>query len=105
MEKHTVLFLAANPIGTDRLCLDEEARAIHDELQRSGQRDRVELVTRWAIQPLDLLRELRKLRPTVVHFSGHGSRRAVRTRRPDGSRRDVTGMDARRGAVRPGLLF
>jgi hypothetical protein len=27
-------------------------------------------VTRWAAEPLDLLRELRKLKPTVVHFSG-----------------------------------
>src|SRR5262249_33317245 len=26
----------------------------------------------WAVQPLDLLRDLRTLRPTVLHFSGHG---------------------------------
>jgi hypothetical protein len=31
-------------------------------------------VTRWAAEPIDLLRELRKLRPTVVHFSGHGQK-------------------------------
>ncbi|HET9620600.1 MAG TPA: CHAT domain-containing protein [Kofleriaceae bacterium] len=73
MAKHTILFLAANPLGTDRLALDEEARAIQHELERSGQRDQFELVTRWAVRPLDLLRELRKLRPTVVHFSGHGA--------------------------------
>lgn len=71
--KHTILFLAANPHGTDRLALDREARDIQVELERSGFRDRFELVTRWAAEPLDLLRELRKLRPTVVHFSGHGS--------------------------------
>src|SRR5262249_45425058 len=40
--------------------------------ERSGYRDCFELETRWAAQPLDLLRELRKLKPTVVHFSGHG---------------------------------
>ena len=72
MKKHTILFLAANPLGTDRLALDREARAIQVELERSGFRDRFELVTRWAAEPLDLLRELRKLKPTVVHFSGHG---------------------------------
>jgi WD40 repeat protein len=72
MKKHTILFLAANPLGTDRLALDQEARAILAELERSGHRDQFELVTRWAAQPLDLLRELRKLKPTVVHFSGHG---------------------------------
>ena len=77
MTKHTILFLAANPIGTDRLALEREARAIQVELERAGSRDRFELVTRWAAEPLDLLRELRKLRPTVVHFSGHGGRGAV----------------------------
>src|SRR5439155_3877432 len=35
---------------------------------------RFEFVTRWAVEPMDLLRELRKLRPTVVHFSGHGQK-------------------------------
>jgi hypothetical protein len=71
--KHTILFLAANPLGTDRVALDREARAIQVELERSGFRDRFGLVTRWAAEPLDLLRELRKLKPTVVHFSGHGT--------------------------------
>jgi hypothetical protein len=70
--KHTILFLAANPIVTAQLALGREARAIQHELERSGFRDRFELVTRWAVEPLDLLRELRKLKPTVVHFSGHG---------------------------------
>ncbi|HET7499920.1 MAG TPA: CHAT domain-containing protein [Kofleriaceae bacterium] len=67
-----ILFLAANPHDTGRLALDQEARAIHLELKRSGHRDRFEFVTRWAAEPLDLLRELRELKPTVVHFSGHG---------------------------------
>jgi hypothetical protein len=72
IKKHTILFLAANPTGTSQLALGEEARAIQAELERSGYRDCFELETRWAAQPLDLLRELRKLKPTVVHFSGHG---------------------------------
>jgi hypothetical protein len=71
--RHTILFLAANPSGTDPRALDREARAIQVELERSGFRDRFELVTRWAAEPLDLLRELRKLKPTVVHFSGRGA--------------------------------
>ena len=33
--KHTILFLAANPLGIDRLALDREARAIQVELERS----------------------------------------------------------------------
>lgn len=78
LSKHVILFLAANPAGTDRLALDEEARAIQEELERSGHRDKFELVTRWAVRPMDLLRELRKLKPTIVHFSGHGGRGAAR---------------------------
>jgi len=72
MKKHTILFLAANPSGTNRLALDQEVRAIYVELERSGYRDCFKFETRWAAEPLDLLRELRKLKPTVVHFSGHG---------------------------------
>jgi hypothetical protein len=79
MKKHTILFLAANPTGADPLALGEEARAIQVELERSGYRDCFELETRWAVQPLDLLRELRKLKPTVVHFSGHGGLSPVGT--------------------------
>jgi hypothetical protein len=71
-KKHTILFLAHNSLGTDRFALDEEARAIQVELERSCHRDEFELVTRWASRPLDLLRELRKLKPTVVQLSGHG---------------------------------
>jgi hypothetical protein len=73
MSKHTILFLAANPNSTDRLALDREARSIQSELERSGARDSFEFCTRWTAEPLDLLRELRKLRPTIVHFCGHGS--------------------------------
>jgi hypothetical protein len=104
--KHTILFLAANPFGTDRLALDREARAIQVELERSGFRDRFEFVTRWAAEPLDLLRELRKLKPTVVHFSGHG------TAGPPGHapgaepRRDVDIEPSHsRGDLRSGLFF
>src|SRR5215208_5626388 len=88
--KHTILFLAANPSGTDPRALDCEARAIQVELERSGFRDRFELVTRWAAEPLDLLRELRELKPTVVHFSGHGSRDGLFFQAPNGDARVVS---------------
>jgi hypothetical protein len=89
MKKHTILFLASNPDGTDRLALDKEAQAIQVELERAGQRDRFELVTRWAAEPLDLLRELGKLRPTVVHFSGHGRSPAREKPSGEGPHRDI----------------
>jgi hypothetical protein len=102
--KHTILFLAANPIGTDRLALDREARAIQMELERSGFRDQFEIVTRWAAEPLDLLRELRKLKPTVVQFSGHGGRRMAGAHQPGQAlRRDVA--FGTHGGEQDGLFF
>jgi len=107
MKTHTILFLASNPIGTDRLALDREARSIQVELERSGYRDCFDFVTRWAVEPLDLLRELRKLRPTVVHFSGHGGRAATGAQ-PSGHapRRDVvSGADLQGSEMGHGLYF
>ncbi|HEY6179163.1 MAG TPA: CHAT domain-containing protein [Kofleriaceae bacterium] len=89
MTKHTILFLAANPSETDRLALDREARAIQAELERSLWRDRFEFVTRWAAQPMDLLRELRRLRPTVVQFSGHGRHNVAAGGQDPAPHRDV----------------
>jgi hypothetical protein len=91
--KHTILFLAANPAGTNRLALDREAHDIQAELERTGHRDRFEFVTRWAVEPLDLLRELRKLRPTVVHFSGHGGSTSGASQ-PGAPGRDINETDA-----------
>lgn len=71
--KHTILFLAANPARMTQLQLSEEARVINEELARAGRRERFDFETRWAARPLDLLRELRDLRPSIVHFSGHGA--------------------------------
>ncbi|TMQ19355.1 MAG: CHAT domain-containing protein [Deltaproteobacteria bacterium] len=104
MNKHTILFLAANPAGTPHLALDQEARAIQAELERSGHRDQFDLVTRWAAQPLDLLRELRKLRPTIVHFSGHGGSESGIPRA--GVRRDVGDVPgSSESQLRHGLFF
>lgn len=106
MKKHTILFLA-DPIGTTRFALDQEVRAIQVELERSGERDRFELVTRWAAQPLDLLRALRKLKPTVVQFSGFGCRGEPCNSQPDDvpRRTVVDGSDSRDGESRHGLYF
>ena len=70
MTANTILFMAANPTGTDARALAEQARAIQAELERAGHRDRFTFETRWAAQPLDLLRDMVKLKPTVVHFCG-----------------------------------
>jgi hypothetical protein len=70
MTANTILFMAANPAGTDERALGEQARAIQAELARAGRRERFVFETRWAAQPLDLLRDMVKLKPIVVHFCG-----------------------------------
>lgn len=73
MNKMTVLFLAANPVVTDRLGLDEEAHLILEMIRKSEYRDSIHFVSRWAVRPMDVLQAINEEKPTVVHFSGHGA--------------------------------
>lgn len=72
-EKITVLFFAINPIGTDKLRLDQEARDIQEKIRMSEHRDSISFVTRWAVRPADILQAINEVNPDVVHFSGHGT--------------------------------
>lgn len=72
-EKITVLFLAANPIDTPALRLDEEARMIYEKIRQSEFRDSVEFESRWATRASDILQAINETNPTIVHFSGHGT--------------------------------
>lgn len=69
----TILFLAANPMMTAALRLDEEIRAIDRALQGTEYRQHFNLEQQWALRPADLQQCLLRFRPTIVHFSGHGS--------------------------------
>jgi len=69
----TVLFIASNPNNQSQLKLDEEIRAITTKIRESKYRDSLELKSIWATQPMDLLQAINEHKPTIVHFSGHGS--------------------------------
>jgi hypothetical protein len=75
--KKVLLFLAANPMDTGKLRLDEEVREIEAGLRRSQYRDRFELKQQWAVRPVDLRRALLDCKPQIVHFSGHGVGRST----------------------------
>ena len=60
-----VLFLAANSTDTDRLRLDDEARAIHEMIRKSEYRDSIEFITRWAARPMDLIQSINETRPAI----------------------------------------
>jgi len=70
--KHLILFLAANPATVPRLALDEECRAIEDELVRTSGRDAFEFRSKWVVTIDEMMRHLNQLQPAVIHFSGHG---------------------------------
>ncbi|MEH6800467.1 MAG: CHAT domain-containing protein [Halopseudomonas sabulinigri] len=70
----TVLFMASDP-GVDKLALDLEVRAISEKIRASEHRDAINFQSRWAVRPGDILQAINELRPTVVHFSGHGTSR------------------------------
>ncbi|GAC1354952.1 MAG: hypothetical protein NVS4B11_16950 [Ktedonobacteraceae bacterium] len=72
MDKIKVLFLAANPLGTSRLALDEEMRLITEKVYATEHREQLDLVSAWAVRPDDLLQSLNRYRPQIVHFGGHG---------------------------------
>lgn len=67
-----ILFLAANPLSTERLRLDQEIREIQEGLHRANMRDKFVLEQRWAVRPLDIHRAILDIEPQIVHFSGHG---------------------------------
>lgn len=69
----TILFLAANPVDTTRLRLQEELREVREELERAKLRDRFTLQSRGAVRPKDFVRAMLDLVPAFVHFSGHGA--------------------------------
>lgn len=71
--KIKVLILSANPLDTPQLRLDEEVHEITAKIRDSRYRDSIDLVSRWAVRPEDLLQLLNEIRPQIVHFCGHGS--------------------------------
>ncbi|TVQ18895.1 MAG: CHAT domain-containing protein [Leptolyngbya sp. DLM2.Bin15] len=71
-ESIKVLFVASNPTDQPQLRLDEEIRSITEKIRASEHRDSVQLVSRWAARPADILQALNEHKPHIVHFSGHG---------------------------------
>jgi hypothetical protein len=98
-EKITILFLAANPKGTDRLRLDEEVRTIDERLRLAQYRDKFNLEQQWAVRTRDILDAMLRYKPDIVHFSGHGS--------PDGALifEDASGAATPVSAAALGALF
>ena len=68
-----ILFFASNPKDVLPLNFDEEIRSIEMKIQASGNPNVLNLISAWAVRPDDLIQKLNQHKPTVVHFSGHGT--------------------------------
>lgn len=68
-----ILVLAANPIGTDLLQLQEEANRIRLRLQEGEVGKNYIVKVERAVQAEELSKYLLQYEPLILHFSGHGS--------------------------------
>jgi hypothetical protein len=91
-----ILFLAADPLDTARIDLEEEVRSIQRELRATDHRRSIRFVASHAARPDDLVAEVGRLRPTIVHFSGHGAKSGIAFRSDSGGHHIVTGEALRR---------
>jgi hypothetical protein len=69
----TILFLSANPDGTDKLDLIKECNIINQKIRASAGRELFKLEQRHDISIKSLIEEILNYNPQIIHFSGHGS--------------------------------
>ncbi|MCW3995012.1 MAG: CHAT domain-containing protein [Candidatus Bathyarchaeota archaeon] len=68
-----ILFITANPKNTVVLRLEEEVREIDHRIMLAQKKDEFDLVKKGAVRVSDLQLYLNQEKPTIVHFSGHGT--------------------------------
>ncbi len=73
MKKKKILVLAANPQGTDQLRLDREIKAIEEAVWGGTKRDNFTVISKVAVKTSELQSLLRREKPRIVHFCGHGA--------------------------------
>lgn len=72
--KHTILFLAADPTDAARLRFGEEFREISQQLALAKSRGQYSLaVPALSLRPRDIAAALLTSQPQIVHFTGHGT--------------------------------
>ena len=75
---NTILFLSANPKGTDELDLIKECNLINQKIRASADgRELFKLEQRHDISIKSLIEELLNYDPKILHFSGHGSEKSA----------------------------
>lgn len=76
-QKLKILYLAANPINTTQLRLDQELRDIQHALRLATHRHLFEVHDAWAVRIEDMRRAMLDFEPDIVHFAGHGGSNGI----------------------------
>lgn len=69
-----ILFVAANPTGTESLDLEGEFQAMLTGIKGAWQAAHVEIEALLNATTADLVKKLVSFQPTILHYAGHGSR-------------------------------
>jgi CHAT domain-containing protein len=85
-----LLFVAADPEDAARLRLDAEHRDIRSRIRSSSSRDQVIVEFAGAARPTDLIDELNRTQPTILHLAGHGGVSGIALEDEHGMAVDVT---------------
>jgi hypothetical protein len=76
-KKIKILLLTSSPMNMERLQVDREIRIITNELKSSFAKDKIIIHSGLAVTPSDFARLLIEEKPSIVHFSGHGTRDGI----------------------------
>lgn len=76
-QKLKILFLAANPVNTTQLRLEQELRDVKLALRQSRYRDQFDLQAVSAARINDMRQAMLDIEPQILHFSGHGEGGAI----------------------------
>jgi hypothetical protein len=98
-----ILFLAANPVNTSHLDLEEELRSIEREVKGTELRARIKFLAKHAVRPDDLIDCVRTFRPSIIHFSGHGKTAGIALRDDAGGYHVVSGDSLRNFLMNRGV--
>ena len=72
-----ILFLAAGPEDLARLRLRAEHQDLVLKLQASTYRNQIVVEQLLAIRATDLIDQINRFRPNILHFAGHGNENAI----------------------------
>lgn len=73
-ESINILFIASDSTNSIKpLSLDEEVRAIEQKVNMSKHRDSINIHSKWAVRPVELIQYINEINPEILHISGHGT--------------------------------